>query len=197
MVTRCAACGGEIKEGQRYCTFCGTPAPGSEFGGSGAADRGFGGAFGKDPAADPYLRQQALTPSWATLAGAGRRVAAYVIDTLILTAVSGAIFGIGAGALGIHEGVIGALLVVASFAYFIALEGKRGQTLGKQTLGIKVVRQVDGRQITIGQAAARNLLRVIDALPFWNLLGFLLIIFQAQKQRVGDLAAKTVVIDER
>lgn len=186
MVTRCEACGGGIKEGQRFCTFCGTQVA-----------SGPSASFGPSFASAAYLGEQAITPSWAHLAGAGRRVAAYLIDSLIVTVIGGAIFGILSGALGVNEGFTGVLVLAAVLAYFIGLEGRRGQTLGKQTLQIRVVRQADGQPITMGQSVVRNLLRVIDALPFWNLLGFLLITFQAQKQRVGDLAAKTVVIIEQ
>jgi uncharacterized RDD family membrane protein YckC len=197
MTTRCPTCGGEVNADQRFCTYCGTPIGPPEFAGSSSAaddDRGFGTPYASDAATDPYLRQAAIAPSWALLAGAGRRVAAYLIDTVIVLTVGGFLIGLIGFALGFSEGFIYTLIAIFSLLYFIILEGTRGQTLGKQLLGIRVVRLEDGQPITMGQSVGRNLLRIVDALPFWNLLGFLLIVFQSQKQRVGDLAAKTVVV---
>src|SRR5215204_4331412 len=85
-----------------------------------------------------------------------------------------------------------ALLVFFSlwFNYFAICEWRWGQTIGKNATGIEV-RSVDGSdRLTYGQASIRNLLRVID---FFG-VGELMIATTRRKQRLGDRAAKTVVV---
>jgi uncharacterized RDD family membrane protein YckC len=60
-------------------------------------------------------------------------------------------------------------------------------------LGIRVA-TVDGSRISWGASIIRNILRIIDALPFFYLLGAILIWTSPQKQRLGDRVAKTVVV---
>ena len=79
--------------------------------------------------------------------------------------------------------------------HFILLEGAYGQTVGKMAVKIKVV-QEDGTKIDYAGAAVHNILRVIDAIPFFipYLLGAILLWTSDRKQRVGDRAARTVVV---
>ena len=72
--------------------------------------------------------------------------------------------------------------------YFILFEGLgRGQTPGKRIVGIRVVMDT-GHAVTMGAAAARNLLRVADFLPPPYLIGLLLVAFHPRGKRLGDLA---------
>jgi uncharacterized RDD family membrane protein YckC len=82
------------------------------------------------------------------------------------------------------------------FVYFVALEGVFGQTIGKKIIGIKVV---DKRQGSAGlrRAVLRNVLRLIDGLPAFSLLGVVLIVVTAERTRVGDIIAGTRVIKTR
>lgn len=85
-----------------------------------------------------------------------------------------------------------ALLVFFSlwFNYFAVCEWRWGQTIGKNATGIEV-RSVDGvERLTYGQASIRNLLRLID----FFVIGEVMIATGKHKQRLGDLAAKTVVV---
>lgn len=84
------------------------------------------------------------------------------------------------------------VVFIIYIAYFTYLEGTRGQTIGKRAMGIKVVRE-DGRPMDIEAAFIRNILRVIDGL-FAYLVGAILIWTSHKKQRLGDRAAKTVVV---
>src|SRR3972149_7385809 len=79
------------------------------------------------------------------------------------------------------------------FLYYIVLEGALGATVGKMAARIKVVRE-DGSPCGFGPAVVRNVLRVIDALPFLYIIGMILISRSDKKQRLGDRLAKTVVI---
>jgi membrane protease YdiL (CAAX protease family)/uncharacterized RDD family membrane protein YckC len=94
------------------------------------------------------------------------------------------------------------LVVVLSlwFNYFAFCEWRWGQTIGKNATGIEVRRcegarrrdpsEVGGEGISFGQASVRNVLRLID---FFG-IGELLIVATKRKQRLGDFAAKTVVV---
>ena len=78
-------------------------------------------------------------------------------------------------------------------AYYIVPEGLYGASLGKMLLGLCVVR-VDGRPLGLGSIWTRNLLRFIDALPIFYLIGGLSVRLTTYSQRVGDRWAGTTVI---
>jgi uncharacterized RDD family membrane protein YckC len=79
--------------------------------------------------------------------------------------------------------------------YFIALEGTYGQTIGKKATRIKVVKE-DGSPITYREAVIRTFVGVVDGLPIIipGLIGCIVIWRSDKKQRIGDLAAHTVVV---
>jgi uncharacterized RDD family membrane protein YckC len=78
------------------------------------------------------------------------------------------------------------------FLAFSVSEGRWGTTPGKWILGIRVV-GTDLAPCGFGRALIRNSLKVIDG--FFNyLVGILLTAFTPEWQRVGDLAARTIVI---
>jgi uncharacterized RDD family membrane protein YckC len=78
--------------------------------------------------------------------------------------------------------------------YYTVMEGLFGATIGKFATGIRVVRE-DGTKLDVPSALIRNILRVIDVLPFAYLLGAILVWTSSKKQRLGDRAAKTVVVE--
>jgi uncharacterized RDD family membrane protein YckC len=71
-----------------------------------------------------------------------------------------------------------------------------GQTPGKRLLKIRVIKD-SGRQITLFEALARNLLRVIDMLPSFYLVGVITMLCNREQKRLGDLVAGTIVVHER
>jgi len=73
---------------------------------------------------------------------------------------------------------------------------RRGQTPGKKMLGISVV-QDDLTPVTFGTSLLRNLLRTADFLPFFYLFGLVTMVSNRRFQRLGDLAAGTLVISVR
>ncbi|MDO8846843.1 MAG: RDD family protein [Coriobacteriia bacterium] len=148
------------------------------------------------------------------LAGVGSRGVAFVIDQLfvalaiaaealllvllvvLLTATglteafSEDAFVYGAIALGV------VLVFLTGYGYHIFFEVRRnGRTPGKRIAGIRVVREGGGR-VSFGTSATRNLLRIVDALPSAYLVGILAVLLSRQRQRVGDMAAGTVVVYE-
>ena len=93
------------------------------------------------------------------------------------------------------------LIGLISLLYWILLEGiNNGQTLGKMAVGIRVVKidKMSGKisKCTMSASVVRNLLRIIDGLPGYYLIGIVSIADSDLKQRVGDRATKTIVIKD-
>ena len=89
------------------------------------------------------------------------------------------------------------LYFVLSVAYGIVLEWRwRGQTLGKRVMRLRVV-DAQGLRLQLPQIAVRNFLRFVDALPLAYLVGGIAALVSRKSQRLGDLAANTVVARER
>lgn len=141
------------------------------------------------------------------LAGIGSRFIAGLVDNLLLAGVFLAIlfaFMIAAWSGLWHSSLnpqawVKAILVAAAFivywGYFVFFElWTNGQTPGKKSLKIRVVRQ-DGGPITFTDVAIRNLLRAVDSLGFYGVAGVVMF-FSKKSQRLGDLAAGTVVVSE-
>ena len=83
---------------------------------------------------------------------------------------------------------------VISIGYGIACEwGWRGQTIGKKLFRLRVV-DFEGMRLQFNQIVTRNLLRFVDSLPVVYFVGGLACWFSPTCQRLGDLAANTVVI---
>lgn len=137
------------------------------------------------------------------MAGPVLRIWAYLIDLAIRAAVLVAA-GFAAGLAGIAVGghVAGGAMLLAWFLmdwiYPVLFEaGKRGATPGKRAMGLRVV-QASGAPVTIGQAVVRNFLRFIDGMPFFTyLFGMTSCLATRRFQRLGDLAAGTVVVYDR
>jgi len=96
--------------------------------------------------------------------------------------------------------MVWAVYVPAGFTYFFyhpILEVlMRGRTPGKRMAGARIVTREGGTPGT-GALLVRNLFRLIDSLPTLYVVGLVCCLFSAQRVRVGDLAAGTLlVIDE-
>ena len=84
---------------------------------------------------------------------------------------------------------------VAGFLYYWLAEGFFGSTLGKAIVGIQVRRKT-GAPCGIAASLLRNVLRIIDGIGVY-LVGFFVAILSKARQRLGDHAAGTVVVDGR
>ena len=82
------------------------------------------------------------------------------------------------------------------FTYFILMEAYVGWTVGKRILGMIVV-DVNGNKIGLSKSIVRNILRLADGLPAFNILGIILIATSQKEQRFGDHVAKTYVVKNR
>ena len=144
------------------------------------------------------------------LAGVGSRVAAGLLDLLLLC-LGLLLLWVGGGTIvsdiasphGMASGWLTAGLILLTFClvwgYFTLFEALNGgRTPGKQLLGIRVVMDT-GRSLTPQAAVVRNLVRFIDcyfpALPFAPAL--LSIALHPSNKRLGDMAAGTIVVRDR
>jgi uncharacterized RDD family membrane protein YckC len=83
------------------------------------------------------------------------------------------------------------------WGYFALFEAYwNGQTPGKRVVKIRVIKD-SGRQITLFEGLARNLLRVVDMLPQFYLIGVVSMLCNRQHKRLGDFVAGTIVVHER
>lgn len=164
------------------------------------------------------LRQTEITtPEQVSLrfhvAGLGSRAAAHLMDVVILGII---FFSITFGLFWLDELIFErldetlgfdsssyliAILMILSFVliwgYFALFEFiAGGRTPGKMLLGLRVI-QENGQSITFLSAFVRNLLRIVDFLPTFYLVGMISCFFHSQHKRIGDLVAGTIVVYER
>ena len=131
------------------------------------------------------------------VAGLGSRVMAATVDLIFQTIALG--FGMAAAVsvsdLIPNQGMAfvlaaGALLMILA-GYYLLFEGLwEGQTPGKRMVGLQVVTEL-GQPITWRHVTIRTLFRIIDMLPF---IGAPFILATTRSQRLGDLAAGTLVV---
>jgi uncharacterized RDD family membrane protein YckC len=117
-----------------------------------------------------------------------RRVLAAAIDVLLLVPVAVLMAKLTDG----FDRTSAALTVAWALFYYFALESGGGQTVGKRLLRLRVVRS-DGSEPGLREVAVRTVLRTVDGL-FGYLVGLGVMLATGQRrQRLGDLAAGTVV----
>ncbi len=135
----------------------------------------------------------------------GSRALAQLVDLALLFVVAFGVIPISAA---LVPAAIGArsvtlfmvLMILLEFGvflgYFVLWELLwDGQTPGKRLLGLRVVHS-DGTRLTLTACLVRNLLRPVDFLPFGYGIGLLVLVVTDRSQRLGDLAAGTVVVRE-
>ena len=134
-----------------------------------------------------------------TLAGIGSRFIAGMLDSLIQFVIGSAGLGVVFALLdgGVAVLVLSTLAFLLLFGYDVAFEVLAGgRTPGKRATGLRVVRE-GGAPVTFLVSAVRNVLRLIDILPFFYGVGMLVVFLTRSNQRLGDLAAGTIVVRER
>ncbi len=125
-----------------------------------------------------------------------KRIIAAIIDSIVLVAY-GYLIAIFVGAtnsdsFGFHlEGWPAGLWFIGSYLLLVVPEGLTGKTAGKWFIQVKVVKQ-DLSPADFKAAAIRHLLDPIDS---FFLIGIMVAAKDKHKQRIGDRAADTVVID--
>lgn len=136
------------------------------------------------------------------VAGLGTRAIAQLLDLLILAGVLIAVllFGVAVGAIsgsqtiGTLIEIVGAFIVV--FGYFWVSEALwSGQTIGKKAFRLRAVGD-RGEPLTFMQAGIRNVVRIVDFLPYGYGVGFVVMFANGKGKRLGDLAAGTIVVKD-
>ena len=139
-----------------------------------------------------------------TLAGVGSRFTAALIDYAIQGAILVALLLVLVYAVGLDPsggGFSVAIFIVSSFILFIGYDVafevlNSGRTPGKRSNGLRVVLE-SGAPVTFASSAVRNVMRIIDILPGWYLVGITSILITGRNQRLGDLAGGTLVVRDR
>jgi uncharacterized RDD family membrane protein YckC len=90
-------------------------------------------------------------------------------------------------------GLPSTVFLLLFFAYHALMEWRFAGTVGKMLAGLRIV-SADGKEITSKQAVVRTALRFIDGLPFLYIVGLACIMASDKRQRIGDLAASTLVV---
>jgi uncharacterized RDD family membrane protein YckC len=146
--------------------------------------------------------ERTVTPEAVTItvdvAGLGSRMIAWLVDSLIQAAiVLPIVIGVGAGELSssVELVVLYAVIFLIVWAYYPLFEFfGQGRTPGKRVQRLRVLR-TDGQPAGGAAILVRNLIRIVDvfALPFLAVISMLV---TARAQRLGDLAAGTMVVRE-
>jgi uncharacterized RDD family membrane protein YckC len=132
------------------------------------------------------------------LAGPVTRFLAWAVDMACIGALSSAV-GSALGLLGLispdfARGMIALAYFVIQIGYGIVLEWFwRGQTIGKRLLRLRVM-DAQGLHLQFSQIVIRNLLRFVDMLPAFYLVGGIACLASRRAQRLGDFAANTIVV---
>ena len=132
------------------------------------------------------------------LAGPVTRCLAWLVDQMCIYVML-SLLGTALGLLkAVSMNFAVAFEVIAYFAlnigYGILLEWMwRGQTIGKRLLRLRVM-DVEGMRLQFNQIVVRNLLRFVDSLPVFYFVGGVTCWLNSRSQRLGDIAANTVVV---
>ncbi len=135
------------------------------------------------------------------LAGVVARFLALVIDLLAIATIGGILDKITAAVGLFSPDSMAALSILGYFVigigYFIAFEWIwHGQTPGKRVLSLKVM-DANGLKLQASQIAVRNLMRALDSLPGLYLVGGVAALVSRRHQRLGDMVANTIVVEQR
>lgn len=127
------------------------------------------------------------------VAGLGSRFMSSLVDSAVQAAL---IFPLlvfaGVSELGVPVAAVGGFLVI--FGYPVVGDALLdGRTLGRRATGLRLVTE-DGDRVGFLAAAVRNILRIVDFLPGLYSIGALAVMATTRNQRIGDLAAGTLVV---
>jgi uncharacterized RDD family membrane protein YckC len=93
--------------------------------------------------------------------------------------------------------IVIAIPFLLEWAYFALFEAFwHGQTPGKRIMKIRVIQQT-GRPVSLFESLGRNLVRIVDWLPSFYVIGVISMFVTKRQQRLGDLIAGTLVVHER
>ncbi len=182
----CGKCGKDNPMGAKFCENCGA-------------------TLDAMPATQ-QPKQVYSSGNWLSREHAGflPRFVSWIVDTIILGIVAWIIsipFGTNYGYsstmgydTGFNLGGIGTLLtVLVSLAYYVYMDGMRGATIGKQLMKLRVIGTNGAMPIGPVPGFIRWLIKTI---PILNLVSYIWILFDAEKQGLHDKIANTFVVKE-
>lgn len=161
-------------------------------------------AYGQPAYGQPQYGQPGYGAPAVHYAHWGKRVAAYLIDMLVvmvgyLPAMVGS--GIssasddGTSTVGGLLMLVGVVAAIAIFVWNTCLKGGRtGWSIGKGVMGIRLISESTGQPIGAGMAFVRYLAHIIDALPCY--LGYLWPLWDAKRQTFSDKLVGTIVVEQ-
>src|SRR5579863_5870946 len=162
-----------------------------------------------DPSSDQLsIETPELVAIEMPLAGIGSRFIALLVDTLIWAAgllllglvfyaISPAVEAFSQISYQWQVAIWFFAIFLLNWGYFTLFEAFcNGQTPGKRVARIRVI-QRSGRPIGFFESLARNLVRYVDQIPFFYAVGVITMFVTRQHQRLGDLAAGTLVVRDR
>ncbi|MFC1755539.1 RDD family protein [Thermoproteota archaeon] len=177
-----------------YCKYCGAPKEEADV---------FCSKCGKsfEGTVNVTISQSDIGFQYATL---GERFFAVLVDMILVGIITGIVMvplglialmgsAMSGSPFGWFMGPSQGLSFLGWILYFTYFESTSGQTIGKRMMGIKVVDE-SGGSVDGGRILVRNVLRIIDWLPFLYIIGIILLSTSSGKQRLGDIVAKTVVV---
>jgi uncharacterized RDD family membrane protein YckC len=129
-------------------------------------------------------------------AGLGSRYLAFLLDLFLIAAACAVVNKVGSYFPGVGQALVVTVCFLVFWSYPVLFEVlASGRTPGKRLLRLRVV---DGRglPIQVEQSFVRNVVRVLDMLPLGG-LGMLSALLDEHHRRLGDLAADTLVVDEK
>src|ERR1700694_4395389 len=136
------------------------------------------------------------------VAGLGTRAIAQLLDLLIVTGILIAMFFVAfaAGRMVSSDTVANLIIIIGSFivifGYFWISEALwSGQTVGKKAFRLRAVGD-RGEPLTFLQAGIRNVVRIVDFLPYGYGVGLIALFVNGKGKRLGDLAAGTIVVKD-
>ncbi|MBW3565655.1 MAG: RDD family protein [Acidobacteria bacterium] len=131
-------------------------------------------------------------------AGPGSRFFALFVDSLLVFALPVTVFVLLVPLIGggLAFAVRVTIAFLLSWGYYVWFETRDGQTPGKRMAGIRVIDD-RGLPITFQQAMIRNVVRVLDLAPILYGVGITSALIDRKNRRLGDIAARTLVVDDR
>ncbi|WP_112490491.1 RDD family protein [Streptomyces bacillaris] len=142
-----------------------------------------------------YPQQPGYGSGMPQLAHWGLRAGGLIIDGLVIGLPYGILVGIG-GAMGDAAGgviaLLGVLLMIGLVIWQLYQEGTTGQTIGKKAVGIRLLREADGRPLGFGMAFVRRLAHFLDSIACY--IGWLWPLWDEKKQTFADKVCSSVVV---
>jgi uncharacterized RDD family membrane protein YckC len=158
-------------------------------------------AYGQYGAPSPYGGQATPPSQYGATPGAPfaswiSRVGAYLLDGLIIGVPAVVVILIGVsigGGAGTAIAILGYILAIGFGLWNIVFrQGATGQTIGKQIVGIKLIREQDGQPVGAGMSFLRQLAHIVDSIPCD--IGYLWPLWDAKNQTFADKICSTVVV---